>query len=227
MALPSSQDAKPRFSIPEPQARIFTYLCQLDFPALTELLTSLSSVRATVFPVSHIGAIATKFADSEHSSEEIARAILSLHGTRQGFATMTDADFVDTAVRSIKAKGARRGAESKLRSLFINLLGLKALRVSVKATRLVLDSERHMHDASLCTDLRPVFDTVGSAIDGYVIMHTLKIDYVEAGEDRELHMYVDEDDLTALEEAVVRARRKSAVLRANALTTKTEIIGGN
>jgi len=216
---------EPRFTVPKPQAELLAYLAGLDSSRSADLLTKLTSLTPRVFPVGALKQLVADFTDSSHSAEQIARAIQALHYTRQSFATISDVEFVDEAARAVLANDGVAPDESRLRALLGQLLSLRAVAVSTKSSRVVLDNERHMHDVTLYSDLRPVFDLGGTAIDGYVLIHTLKISYSEQDEDRDLYFYVDEADLAALEETVSRARRKAAVIRSDLGNARMTIIG--
>lgn len=190
----------------------------------SSLLNALDRIRPHAYVTQSVESIADSFESDAESAQQIAKAIQALHSTRQRYPNMDDAAFVDEAVSAVLSQKSVQGDEDLLRSFLTKLLSIRAVAVSVKAARVLLDTERHVHDATICTDMRPVFDTPGSSIDGYLLMHTLRIAFAEDGKDQDIYFFLDNMDLDTLEEAIQRARRKASVLRATADTAGMKII---
>jgi hypothetical protein len=221
--LAHSSNALDQFSVPETHAESFAYLASFGSDRRRELIERLSKLPVQTYNLLALGDALDEFADEDHPSDQLARAVQGLHNTRERFGKTSEADFVESATRATLRAKVKADAE-QLRPLFVNLLGLRNIGLSVKATRVLMDTERHMHDVSIYTDLRPIFDADGGAINACVLMHTMKLDYSD-GDGKEFFVFLDEDDISALEEALVRAKRKAAALRAFAKSSNVKIIG--
>jgi hypothetical protein len=91
----------------------------------------------------------------------------------------------------------------------------KVLGLSSKAITIASDTARHVHGFRVLTDARPVFGQ--DAKDGpkaFALIHTLKIEYFEGGEDREWFVSLDADDLESLQGAADRALAKERSMQA-------------
>lgn len=77
-----------------------------------------------------------------------------------------------------------------------------------------MDYDRVFRDARILTDIRPVFgmDPTAGPLAGIVI-HTLRIDYHEAGDHPSFHVALDTGDLRRPWELVERAIKKEASLK--------------
>ncbi len=147
--------------------------------------------------------------------------------TRQGRPDLSDAAFVQTLVLAIQKSSAKNGAsEPNIQGVIVNALALNNLVVAQKASRVRYEHAFHMHDASIITDIRPIFDISGSTVEGAVISHVLRIDYASSSE-KEIALYLalDEDDLDQLEAVIKRARRKEIALKSITDDSAFKIIG--
>jgi hypothetical protein len=222
--LAHSSNPLDQFSVPETHAESFAYLASFGSDRLRELIECLSKLPVQTYNLFALGDALDEFADEAHPSDQLARAVQGLHNTRERFGKTSEADFIESATRATLRNAKVKTNAEHLRPLFVNLLGLRNIGLSVKATRVLMDTERHMHDVSIYTDLRPIFDADGGAINACVLMHTMKLDYSD-GDGKEFYVFLDEDDISALEEALVRAKRKAAALRAFAKSSNMKIIG--
>lgn len=102
----------------------------------------------------------------------------------------------------------------KFQSLLERLLGIDSLNMISKAARLQRDGERLYCNAKILSDIRPVFSQDPTVRPlGAVLTHTLKIGFHKGSDHRELHVILDSNDLTALDEVIHRARAKDRTLR--------------
>lgn len=86
-----------------------------------------------------------------------------------------------------------------------------------------------LHTSRILNDLRPIFeeDSNGSLI-GVIITHTLKLDYHSSRGREELYVALDDNDLEALGEDIIRARKEGQgieeFIKSVGLTDLTESI---
>jgi hypothetical protein len=95
------------------------------------------------------------------------------------------------------------------------LLGTEALRTSVRAVDLAVADERLMTTARIVTDIRPVFSPRGEQPPepkAALLVHSLRVDYIEDGEQRTFSVMVDGEDMAMLRRVVDRATAKGEAL---------------
>lgn len=94
------------------------------------------------------------------------------------------------------------------------LLGVDLLWIASKAWTLQVDQENVLCEAKILTDVRPVFGTnVEDQPAGFVITHTLKIGYHDAGADhKDFYVSLDEAELSTLRSMIERAEKKASSL---------------
>jgi hypothetical protein len=132
----------------------------------------------------------------------------------------TKADILaNDVVEAASKDGYFQGVSTdSLRGRLERLLTLDSLNlVDAKAKELQLEAEHTFCDTRIVTDLRPVFGgNVAGSPEAVIIVHTLKIGYHDAGEQKHKEMYlsIDADDIVKLSEALKRAQEKTKVLKA-------------
>lgn len=97
----------------------------------------------------------------------------------------------------------------KLRSRLLKLLGIRNLALSSKAASVYFENHCNLGSARIITDIRPVFDQGTDKIAAALVLHTLKIEYLSDGEQRDFFVALDDVDLDDLIEKLQRAKRKS------------------
>lgn len=109
--------------------------------------------------------------------------------------------------------------EAELRRRMTDLLDIRTVRLSVRALDLVAADQRLLSTARIVTDLRPVFPgpEVSGPDDpieplGALVVHLLRLEYIEAGQPGTFVVYMDAADLATLDEAIHRARQKAESL---------------
>ncbi len=109
--------------------------------------------------------------------------------------------------------------EEEKESLFEDFLG-EFLRIggpvelSAKGLRLLYDEERLLSSARIISDMRPVFTKeVEQGFPAALIVHSLRINYSESGEDKDFFVALDARDLSDLRDIVDRALEKDRSLR--------------
>jgi len=99
------------------------------------------------------------------------------------------------------------------------LLSVKTVLISSKVERLRLDYPTTLHDATILSDIRPIFDKPDERPVGCAIAHTLEIEYHESGEHKEFYVVLDNEDLQKMKRIIQRAEAKALSLKALLKTT--------
>lgn len=100
--------------------------------------------------------------------------------------------------------------EDRLKA-FLNIGGV--LDVASKAVSVMLAHENVFISSQVFTDIRPVFETeIKEGPAGAVIVNTLKFEYLNNGEVKEVFFAMDVNDISRLREQLTRADQKAFML---------------
>lgn len=112
--------------------------------------------------------------------------------------------------------------ERKLHERLVSLLSTGQLDIAAKALGVLNDNQRSYVIARILSDLRPVFhDNVAQGPAAFVVVHSLKVEFVESRRQQEFFVTLDGRDLQALMRTLQRALEKDRELQT--LATKLEI----
>jgi hypothetical protein len=219
MALPI-----PKRYIPEIQK-----IRNLSDASVDELLHALESSGFAPTAAKAATKISTEIQSIEHDDlNGILSFIYDLYNVRD-FSELNRRVFLDELVAAVVEHTKPKAQQSdipNLRERFKRILGLKNLNTISKAANLQRTGERVYCDATIISDLRPVFgeDVKSSPVAG-VVTHMLKIAYHEDGAHRHFFVTLDDVDLRKLAEAIQRARQKSEAITGLLETLKTPRLG--
>lgn len=215
-------------TVPEKHATVLTEFARQPLTVQSAVYKAAGSLPVTIHAWEKVrSAISEALQPTKIDVKALVTAFRGVLHTRQGRPDLSDAAFVQALVLAIQRSSAAGGvSEASIQSVVVNALALNNLVVAHKASRVRYEHPFHMHDASIVTDIRPVFDISGSSVEGAVISHILRIDYASASEkENAIYLAVDDDDLDQLETAIKRARRKEIVLKSAIDDSVFKIIG--
>jgi hypothetical protein len=225
---PASQVA---LQIPKAYRAAIAKLCKLPDAAAEELAKALEAG-----PIARDPKQATeRAATTVHSIpvddlRPIVDAVYALYRVRE-FADSTPETFLADLVESIRTSSppdpALRPEEvNRVRERFQRLLSIDRLSALSKAYRLQREGERIYCEATILSDIRPVFGSEVSATPhGAVVTHTLKLDYHGGRDHKEFFIVMDGEDLKALRSVIDRAQIKDTTLRNLMKDTNLEDLG--
>ena len=84
--------------------------------------------------------------------------------------------------------------------------------IAAKATDLSFDFANILHTANVITDIRPVFNSDASDINGCVVSFTLRIQYAGTSGNQNISIAMDELDVSKLAQACTRALTKAETI---------------
>ncbi len=148
----------------------------------------------------------------------IIEALLPLYMLK-GSSTKNTGEFVEDVIASLKVgSGTEKRLTQKeatpLTDRLTKLLGLGAIDLSAKAMSVLLEQQRAFTSARVLTDIRPVFDQdMSRPLAGAVLVHNLKIQYVESGEEKEFFVALDKMDIQLLIDMLTRAQQKESKIK--------------
>jgi hypothetical protein len=146
----------------------------------------------------------------EQQSEAFASHLLSLSILAVGsdFSVTELSTRVAEQISDLDAK-----AEEVLPKRLASLLSSKDLAALGKAVDLARESNRLLNDARIVSELRPVFgEDMTAEPPGAVILHTLRLNYMEEGERKTMSLTLNSRDLIQVKRAVERAQIKQNTL---------------
>lgn len=165
---------------------------------------------------------------SQDDLDPLLRTIFSLHVTYT-HSDKTIHSFLDDVVDTIKASDQYEENFSstdwtKFRESFENIFALEPLICLSKAVDIVSEHACLYSDSRVLTDIRPVFGPSETTISALFITHSLKLEYFDATEERELYIALDDDDIKELIETLLRAQRKAQTIKATVVVEKLPFI---
>jgi hypothetical protein len=94
------------------------------------------------------------------------------------------------------------------------LIHIPSLSLTARAIQTVYNNYRVFREASVQTDLRPIFasDDESDEPFGAAVMHTLRLSYFEDGESKSLYISLDSNDLKALRQSLEQAEPRAGSL---------------
>lgn len=180
---------------------------------IESLHKALAKAKVSLSPKDLIEAMSVEEIDfASCSLEEVVGALLSINTA----CTQSDIpidEFIVSVTEALKRDYPDLGEEANQK--FIQRLGKflspdEVLGMTAKIGDVLTEHQRTFQDARVLTDLRPVFwKDVSSGPANFILVHSLKIVYQEAGEFKEFYLALDADDLKKLESTIVRAQSKA------------------
>jgi hypothetical protein len=85
----------------------------------------------------------------------------------------------------------------------------RSLSVTTKALDVLTSQDRVFYSARILTDLRPVFNESGDAIEAAVIIHNLCIHYGHDDDHWDFYVALDTSDIQSLRDVLDRADKKA------------------
>ncbi len=149
--------------------------------------------------------------------DDILDALISLFGLRDDM-SVTTAEFVRTVADAMEESGAEDlafdedGGRDFFEATLTKLLETEPLEVAAKALRLVYEQDHIVHgDFRVLTDMRPVFSSghAGPSMRGAMVTYTLKFEYHDGSELRELFASLNARQVDQLAEVLERAKLKA------------------
>lgn len=211
-------------TIPEPIRESLSQLAFLSEDQVTELLKALSTTAPAVYRRDVVTQITQKV--ESIPSDEIDNIVQALFGLSVGRlnSEVSISEFVQDVA------GLFPEIEGETLELFkrriTNLLDVDCLKIGAKAYELLFEHEHNFLDARVLTDVRPVFgDAPNDLPIGAMIVHTLKLNYVESDRPQTFYVALDERDIKRLVETLDRAKSKATVLKSVLVNTNVPYVG--
>ncbi len=212
------------YRIPPTMLPALSVIAGADDDAVTELVRLLEQNPEVLISrqAAHDLAARLTRVPAEHA-QAVTEASVALLYFKSSHGKSTREILKDIAPSLDKAKLGPDQIE-RLEKNLARILDLPKVVARAKAISIAADSPRLFSEARVVSDLRPIFgDRVTEAPIGAVVMHNLRINYAQEGEEREFFIHLDTRDLKTLQEHIARALEKDKTLRALLERTKLQI----
>lgn len=215
-----------RYRIPEKQQKAIEFLFELK-----------DSVRRAFFhELSHLNINMSLSAMQEHMEQKFqlgTEKTVSIIGTLLTLSMLKDSSNIDidsfvseihVALEKLDNKKLKppKDFDNQLKRL-LNLDESSFILTS-KAHTLISDKDKILENSRIITDIRPIFtDDDDCVIKANAIIHNLKLEYQEDGDNKSIYFAASNKVLENLKVNIGRAKKKEEVLREKLIKSDSEI----
>lgn len=207
-----------KLRIPEEGYKGLEILQGLKQDGLKEFLSALSSAplsfdRDKLFSL--VQETVSKIASDD--LQLLLRTIFSLHVTYSHSSRKLNV-FLDDIIYAVKnsdkySKNFINTDWGKFRNVLEKIFAIESLLCLSKAVDIVAEHACIYTGSRILTDIRPVFGVNEAAISALFVTNTLKLEYYKEGEEHELFIALDEDDIKSLIDTLQRAQSKAKSIK--------------
>lgn len=200
-------------SISENRAKSLDKLISVSEAKLAALREALAHV-STLLRIADFQDILRRHLDQK-DVRDVARLLLSLRRYADG-RDVGVTEVFGALVEGLKVFGWPEEKITTLvdrRSLIEGILNLEAIHCAYKLGDLYFSHERHLHDASILTEMRPVFDSSRKVVKGYILYSSLRLVYSDRFEkETMLTIAMKRQEIEGLRDECNRALAKISVV---------------
>jgi uncharacterized protein (DUF1778 family) len=221
-----------RLRIPKEYQSGFVKLLNLTEDSNNELLSALSIVPSTY----DLEVLSSRLAHSLNTlsaedAHEVIDILTSLYSLRADMGLPPITDFVESVCDAMNESGNEQlklseEALTAFENRLITLFSSPYFDIAVKAISLLYDNQRTFQTVRIITDIRSIFGSdVEDQPKAALIIHMLKVDYIEQKQRKEFFIALDDTDIPALIDALERAQAKAESLKRMLNSTEVSYIG--
>lgn len=199
-------------ALPESQAPAMTAVASLSEDSFERLVSGLAIEPAIASLTDLVGVVDGLGVVDPPGPRDIVEALIGAVGAAH-WRSVDDAQVAESISRS-EVLDLGEDQRAVLAERLLILIRTRTIEVLGKAIDVATEHERIFLDGRILTDVRPVF--LGDQTDqpaGAVLVHTLRVDYHEAGHRRSFFVAMDAADLEQLRKVISRAVDKTASVR--------------
>jgi len=199
--------------VPETHQKAFSRIAQIEDTTFQSITSALGNeapcLRLAELRKRLEKAISPVLPDETHLAEAVVA--LAATSSRQDSA----AELLQAVVDSVgTSEGLDEPGKISLLDRLQTILKLPFIHVSARSSSLQVSYDRVFNSARVITDIRPVFQE--TLVNGwsYMVIHQLQVTCVrnDGTQPELLYVSLDDKDLDALQDTIVRAREKARVL---------------
>ncbi len=217
-----------KIDIPPAFIEGFEYFIALKDEERDHIVLAMQEAPVGAMPDTLSIAFAKQLGFEQEKLAAIIRMIFSFTGLEEETG-MTTAAITDDIIKVLEVKAQKREAlrpTGRLREHLLQLLNLdRSVNLTMKAATLLQSRDRILVDSRIITDIRPIFnDEENMDIKGALVTHTLKIEYQEGGDRKDIYLALDGEDLKKLSEYIQRAEKKEKAIRGKLQLSEINIV---
>lgn len=203
-----------KYKIPDPLREGFSNYLELTDAQREKIKQTISDLPAGYSLDEMAKALSEKVNDIEEGKlHEIYKVLLSLHNLIRS-EDEPSKEVVSSIVQALKEQLKIKVPAEFEKHLFDLFEPDNLWNVNVKASELLWEREKILVSTRAITDFRPVFsDNKDCKIQGWIIIHNLRITFNENSEEKEIFLALDSNDLEKLKDVVLRATAKEKTIR--------------
>jgi len=144
--------------------------------------------------------------------ENILSAIFNLYKAKQQakrFGIGLE-EFVDEVIAFLETRHDEK-VNHKTKNHLIQVLSIKSISLTMTAIAIRTEADKLAVETGIFTDIRPIF--YENDIKGSLILHNLKVEFLENGESKENFFLLDREDLAKLKNQILKAELKEQSIR--------------
>ncbi|RKZ46941.1 MAG: hypothetical protein DRR08_32860 [Candidatus Parabeggiatoa sp. nov. 2] len=200
------------FNISEQSLAHFERFLALPENLLTSLVNGLEKAPIGSLPKSLSTQLYQSLNLDRKDLENILSAIFNLYKAKQQAKTFGIGleEFVDEVIAFLETRHDDK-VNHKTKNNLIQILSIKSISLTMTAIAIRTEAEKLAVETGIFTDLRPIFSE--NDIKGSLILHNLKVEFLENGESKENFFLLDREDLAKLKVQILNAELKEQSIR--------------
>ena len=195
----------PSFSIPQQVVPALKKLAGASAEDFEGLLQAVAALQVHIKPEKITASLGEH---NVHGLSDIVRALTALSFSRFQAEVPRD-EFVAGIIESSALPTDKRAI---LAERLKALLDIEVFRLSARAFAIQHEYEKVLRSARIVSDIRPVFTDSATDMEGLMIVHNLKLSYMDSGHYKEAVFAMDDEDVAMLKRVLERAETKSKTM---------------
>jgi len=216
----------PFLNIPDTQKQGFKYFIDLKNNIRLQLIKEIKKTKIGLSPDKLARELSKKISIEKSNLDAIIILISSLFSAKEYLGISVDL-FTDGIIEALERTDDEKLKPSKnLKKQLIELLRTKdSFYFTFKAINLAEEREKLLYNTNILTDIRPVFgEGHDYKIKCSLIIHNLKIEFLEHSERKEIYLALDSEDLKKLKDNLTRAEEKEKAIREQFKTSNVSFL---
>lgn len=203
-----------KFHIPEKYISSFSFLKDVEEEKFESLIKCLTKVPVGTGPEGFHSTLSTLLGDAPPLFSEAIFSFGKLLSNKENDSIQDIGKALFLAYSHV-VKPALESEQIKLEHRLVEVLNsLKNTRTTFKAIDLLGENDKTFRESRIVSDIRLIFNNdVHSEERNAVIIHKLRVEYLQSGKIEEQYFSLDNKDLIKLKEKIDRALEKERVIR--------------
>lgn len=196
----------------------FETLMALSEESLTLLLQQIEKVDTMVSPEKLSERLYETLNISKKDLTDILNLVFSLNHLKQ-VTDFSSEKIADDLIEALQETESENLKSDHCKEYLLKVMSIEGIiSTHIKASIVAANQEKLLLDTALITDIRPIFD--GNEFRSSLIIHNLKIEYVEGENSHTIYLALDGNDLRKLKDSI-----KDAELREKSIKSKFSTTG--